>query len=270
VEEQGYSGIYPSTFVFQQCGKLLPEVAKSVIVVDESSALLMPSELSKELSNTTLAGICGRMLCNGEETRMTKIMLVRHGETDWNREEVFRGRIDVGLNQNGREQAGALAEATRIFQIDAIYSSPLSRSLETAKIADGFIDLHYGGWQGLEHGKVKERYPDLYLRWQVSPHLVKFPGGESLEDVRERAIKELRTIVTDHENQTVMIVSHRVVSKVILCSIIGLDNSHFWRIRQDNCCLNIFECSEDAYIICLLNDICHLKQTTGSTLKADF
>ena len=89
---------------------------------------------------------------------MTKVMLVRHGETDWNRKEVFRGRIDVELNQNGREQARALADATRIFQIDAIYSSPLSRSLETAKIvadvhdldvkiANGFIDLHYGKWQ---------------------------------------------------------------------------------------------------------------------------
>ena len=90
----------------------LPEVAKSVIVVNESSALLMPSELSKELSNTALVGICGRMLCSGEETQMTKVMLVRHGETDWNRKEVFRGRIDVELNQNGRKQARALAEAT--------------------------------------------------------------------------------------------------------------------------------------------------------------
>ncbi len=212
---------------------------------------------------------------------MTKVMLVRHGETDWNREEVFRGRIDVELNQNGREQARALAEATGIFQIDAIYSSPLSRSLETARIvadvhhldvevAAGFIDLHYGEWQGLKHREVKEKYPDLYIRWQVSPHLVRFPGGESLEDMGKRALKELTTIVTEHEGQTVMIVSHRVVSKVILCSIIGLGNSHFWKIRQDNCCLNIFECSEDAYIIHLLNDICHLRRTTGSTLKADF
>jgi broad specificity phosphatase PhoE len=212
---------------------------------------------------------------------MTKVMLVRHGETDWNRKEVFRGRIDVELNQNGRDQARALAESTRIFQIDAIYSSPLSRSLETAKIiadvhgldvkvADSFIDLHYGEWQGLEHRKVKEKYPDLYLRWQESPHLVRFPGGESLEDVRERALKELGNIVTGNEGQTVMIVSHRVVSKVMLCSIIGLDNSHFWRLRQDNCCLNIFDCSEDDYTICLLNGICHLRQTTGGTLEADF
>lgn len=212
---------------------------------------------------------------------MTRIMLVRHGETNWNREEVFRGRIDVALNENGRQQAKALAKATKDYHIDAIYSSSLSRSMETAKmvadmhgldikIADGFIDLHYGQWQGLEHEKVKDEYPELYLKWQESPHLVRFPGGESLEDVKERALVEMNAILTEHEGQTVMIVSHRVVSKVVLCSIIGLDNSHFWRIRQDNCCLNIFERSGDTYIIHLLNDTCHLRQATGNTLESDF
>jgi probable phosphoglycerate mutase len=212
---------------------------------------------------------------------MVKVMLVRHGETDWNREQVFRGRIDVELNHNGREQARALAEATRIFQIDAVYSSPLSRSLETAsiaadahdldvRIAQGFVDFHYGDWQGLKHQEVKEKFPDLYLRWHESPHLVQIPGGESLEDVRRRSLRELEKIVARHEGQTVMIVSHRVVNKVLLCAIMGLDNSYFWRIRQDNCCLNIFECSKDEYTIHLLNDICHLRQTTGGILKADF
>ena len=211
---------------------------------------------------------------------MVKVMLVRHGETDWNREEVFRGRINVELNRNGREQAKALAEATRIFQIDAVYSSPLSRSLETAgivaeahdldvRIARGFVDFHYGDWQGLKHRKVKGKFPYLYLRWHESPHLVQIPGGESLDDVRQRSLRELKKIVAEHEGQTVMIVSHRVVNKVLLCAIMGLDNSHFWRIRQGNCCLNIFECSEDEYTICLLNDICHLRQTTD-VLEADF
>jgi broad specificity phosphatase PhoE len=212
---------------------------------------------------------------------MVKVMLVRHGETEWNREEVFRGRIDVELNRNGREQAKALAEATRTFHIDAVYSSPLSRSLETArtvaeahhldvKIVHGFVDFHYGDWQGLRHQEVKERFPDLYLRWHGSPHLAQIPGGESLNDVRQRSLGELKKIVAEHEGQTVMIISHRVVNKVLLCAIMGLDNAHFWRIRQDNCCLNIFECSEDEYTICLLNDICHLRRTTGGVLEADF
>jgi broad specificity phosphatase PhoE len=220
---------------------------------------------------------------------MVKVMLVRHGETDWNREEVFRGRIDVELNDNGREQARALAEAARIFHIDAVYSSPLSRSLETAriiaeahnrqgclshcldvKIAHGFIDFHYGDWQGLKHQEVKEKFPDLYMKWHNSPHMVQIPGGESLDNVRQRSLKELENIAAEHESQTVMIVSHRVVNKVLLCAIMGLDNSRFWRIRQSNCCLNIFECSEGEYTICLLNDISHLRQTTGSILEADF
>ena len=212
---------------------------------------------------------------------MVKIMLVRHGQTDWNRKEIFRGRIDVGLNHNGREQAKALAEATRIFQIDAVYSSPLSRSLETAniiaeghnldvKMAHAFLDLHYGEWQGLEHQEVREKFPDLYLGWHESPHLVQMPGGENLDDVRQRSLSGLREIVAEHGGQTAMIVSHRVVNKVLLYAIMGLDNSHFWRIRQDNCCLNIFECSEDDYTICLLNDVCHLRQTTAGVIEADF
>ncbi len=212
---------------------------------------------------------------------MTKVMLVRHGETDWNRKEIFRGRIDVELNDNGREQAKALAEAVSAFHIDAAYSSPLSRSLETAnsiaeardldvKIAHGFTDLHYGQWQGMEHEAVKEEFPELYQTWHKSPHLIQFPGGESLDDVLQRSLNELKSIVAAHENQTVLIASHRVVNKVLLCGIMGLDNSYFWRIRQSNCCLNIFECSGKEYTICLLNDTCHLKQTTVNVLETDF
>jgi broad specificity phosphatase PhoE len=212
---------------------------------------------------------------------MVKVLLVRHGETDWNRREVFRGRIDVELNQNGREQAKALAEATREYQLDAIYSSPLSRSLETAetvagihglnvKIADGFIDFHYGDWQGLEHQEVKERFPELYLEWHESPHLVEIPGGESLDDASERSLEELKGIAAEHEDQTILIASHRVINKVLLCAVMGLDNSHFWDIRQSNCCLNIFDFSEDKCIIVLLNDTCHLKQIPGGILEADF
>lgn len=212
---------------------------------------------------------------------MVKIMLVRHGETDWNRKEVFRGRIDVDLNGNGREQARALAEATRIFRIDAIYSSPLSRSLETGQIiaeahgldvqvANGFVDLHYGQWQGLEHQLVMEQFPDLYRMWHRSPHLVHFQGGESLNDVGQRALGQLEKIVLEHENQTVAVVSHRVVNKVLLCAVMGLENSNFWKFRQDNCCLNIFESSGNKYTISLLNDTCHLRQTALRTVDADF
>jgi len=212
---------------------------------------------------------------------MVKVILVRHGETDWNRKEVFRGRIDVALNQNGRKQAQALAEATREFHIDAIYSSPLSRSLETAeavagihcmsvKLADGFIDFHYGDWQGLEHREVEKNFPDLYREWHESPHLVQIPGGENLYDVSRRSLEELERLSVKCEGQTIMIASHRVVNKVLLCAVMGLDNSHFWDLRQSNCCLNIFEFSKDRCIIHLLNDTCHLRKIKGSVLEADF
>jgi len=137
-------------------------------------------------------------------------------------------------------------------------------------IADGFVDLHYGQWQGLRHQEVKEKFPELYLAWHESPHLIEFPDGESLDDVLRRSLNDLNKIMTDHEDQTVLIASHRVVNKVLLCGAMGLDNSRFWRIRQGNCCLNIFEYSDEEYTISLLNDTCHLGQTTASLLEADF
>ncbi len=122
----------------------------------------------------------------------------------------------------------------------------------------------------MEHQKVKKKFLELYQTWHESPHLIQFPGGESLDDVLQRSLTNLREIVMAHEDQTVLIASHRVVNKVLLCGIMGLNNSNFWRIRQSNCCLNIFECSGEEYTICLLNDTCHLKQTTASVLETDF
>jgi broad specificity phosphatase PhoE len=103
-----------------------------------------------------------------------RVILIRHGETDWNKEQVFRGRLDIQLNQTGREQARAVAEALKGLNIVAVYSSPLSRALETAKIIgsylklkprlnEGFLDFNYGGWQGMPHRHVEKQYPYLYL-----------------------------------------------------------------------------------------------------------
>jgi len=201
---------------------------------------------------------------------MARIILVRHGETDWNKQEIFRGGMDVNLNQNGIRQAQAIGEEVKEQKLDAVYSSPLSRAQLTAKIiADyhnlkvnvdsGFNDLNYGKWQGISHEDVKVQYPELYALWREKPHLVKFPDGECLNDVKYRAMNTLEQIISKHPKDTVVIVAHRVVNKVILCAVLGLDTSHFWLIRQDTCCINIFEDSPIGYVIFCLNDTCHLK-----------
>jgi broad specificity phosphatase PhoE len=213
---------------------------------------------------------------------MTRIILVRHGETDWNKQQVFRGRIDVPLNSVGLEQARATGEALGNYRIDAIYSSPLSRAKETAnaigrfhpylsiKEAEGFIDIDFGKWQGIPHDRVKEEYKELYDKWQKEPHNVKMPDGESLDDVKLRSMEALNNILTSHENEIVAIASHRVVNKVILCAILGLTNHHFWRIRQDTCAINIFDRSESGFIISAINDTCHIKAMADSASRADF
>ncbi|MGB9791544.1 MAG: histidine phosphatase family protein [Thermacetogeniaceae bacterium] len=198
-----------------------------------------------------------------------RLFLVRHGETKWNREEVFRGQIDVELNERGREQARLTAEALSGLKLAAVYASPLSRAMETARIIaephgldvgilEGLNDLDYGNWQGLSHVEVRERYPDLYREWATRPHTVRFEGGESLDDVRERAVAALQEIAERHRGQNVVAVSHRVVNKVLLLAFLGLDNSHFWNIKQDTCAINVIEFHPNRYVISRINDTCHL------------
>lgn len=211
---------------------------------------------------------------------MTTLYLVRHGQTAWNREEVFRGRADIPLNETGRKEALLTGEYLRNVKVDAVYSSPLSRAVETAEaiaryqgkevqISDGLIDIDFGRWQGVSHEEVRERHGDLYRQWRDTPHLVRFPGGESLEDVRRRVLGVIDEIVRDHADKTLVMVSHRVANKTMLCGLLGLDNSHFWQIGQDTGCINILEFGEE-FTLRRLNDTSHLVAIEGERIQIDF
>jgi len=195
---------------------------------------------------------------------MTEIILVRHGETEWNVQEVFRGRIDIELNETGLRQAELLAEYLSRLNIDAVYSSPLKRALNTAqaiashhklevKISPGLLDFDFGKWQGLSHPEVKDRYKQLYAQWLENPHLIRMPDGESLNGVRKRALGVVNEVVAKHEG-TIVLVSHRVVNKVLICALLGLDNSHFWNIRQDTCGTTTFAYENGRFILTKHND----------------
>jgi broad specificity phosphatase PhoE len=195
---------------------------------------------------------------------MTEIILVRHGETEWNVQQVFRGRIDIELNETGLRQAELLAEYLSGVKIDAVYSSPLRRALKTAemiasphklevKIAPGLIDFDFGKWHGLPQQEVKDRYKELYAEWVKNPHLIRMPEGESLSDVRERALTVVDEVVAKYEG-TVALVSHRVVNKVLICALLGLDNSHFWNIKQDICGTTTFSYINQRFILTKHND----------------
>jgi len=211
----------------------------------------------------------------------TPIYLVRHGQTAWNKEEVFRGRTDIPLDETGLREAELAAEYFRPIHLQAIYSSPLSRARQTAqKIAqfhaldvqplDGIIDMSFGSWEGRSLREVEERDEAHFRQWREQPHLVKLPGGETLDEVRARAMAALGEVISEHPERTVVLVSHRVINKVLLCGILGLDNSHFWQIAQDTTAINLIQYRNGRYILSLMNEACHLKPLQEERTKKDF
>ncbi len=216
-------------------------------------------------------GKCG--LCY--DTRKMKnisipIILVRHGQTAWNKEERFRGRADLPLDDFGIRQAEAAASKLAGCGAVAIYASPLKRTMMTAEpIAariglkvqpiDGLIDINYGQWQGLSTEEAMELDSNLYRQWIETPQYAKFPEGEGLQDVRDRVESVMSQMLSRHAGETVILVSHVVVCRVFICTVLGLDNSHFWQIGQDVNAINTIGLREGKPVLNSLNDTCHLR-----------
>jgi broad specificity phosphatase PhoE len=209
---------------------------------------------------------------------MLEIVLVRHGETDWNVGEVFRGRADVDLNENGRRQAELLGEYLSSEKIDFVYSSPLQRAVKTAAVVaahndlevnsiSNLIDFDFGEWQGMSLKEVKAQYPELYRDWTDTPEQVRVPGGECLEDVSGRAMSFVEDAVMRCGDGRIVFVSHRVVCKVLICGLLGMDNSHFPGIRIDNCGVTRFDCGDGRLVLTMHNDTSFLKSVNGTVLK---
>ena len=210
----------------------------------------------------------------------TKVYVVRHGQTAWNLEEVFRGRMDIPLDETGKKEVHLAGEALKDETLHAIYSSPLSRSMETAEnIAkfqninveplEAIVDISYGEWEGVRLEEVQKKYPDLYALWLNEPHKVTFPNGESLEAVRVRVMDAINHLIEKHENENIALVAHRVPNKVICCSLLGIDPSNFWRIQQDTASTNLFTYKDGQWIISYLNDTSYLK-VLGKPALSDF
>ena len=212
---------------------------------------------------------------------MTSIYLVRHGQTAWNKEEIFRGRTDIPLDETGLKQAELVGQYFKGMEIQAIYSSSLSRAWQTAqKVAQfhdlkvqplqGIIDMSFGNWEGRPHQEIRESDKETYRQWVETPHLVRLPGGESLDDVRKRAMAAIEEVIRNHPEKTLVLVSHRVICKVLICAILGLDSSHFWQITQDTTAINLIQDRNGKYILSLMNETCHLKPLKEQRQKVDF
>jgi broad specificity phosphatase PhoE len=200
---------------------------------------------------------------------MTTILLVRHGQTAWNREERFRGRMDLPLDEMGLRQAEAVwRRVAGLWMPVAIYSSPLQRALQTAApiargcdlpatIHDGLQDIDFGTCAGLSGAEFQARHPGLATAWRECPHEVHFPDGETLHDVRRRVERMMNDVVSRHPDQPVVLVTHLVVCRLIVCNLLGLETSHFWQFDLGTASLSVLDVSPHARILRALNDTCH-------------
>jgi broad specificity phosphatase PhoE len=182
----------------------------------------------------------------------TRILLIRHGETNWNRIHRFHGRSDEPLSQKGREEAHALALALKDESLTAIYSSPLIRAKETALHIKAFhptislieekalIEMDFGVFEGMEAERWVEEYPNFCSVWLETPASVTMPGGESLTQVQARALDALERITALHPpGSTLLLCSHKFVNLTILCHAMGLPLDRFREIPQETAAINL-------------------------------
>lgn len=200
---------------------------------------------------------------------MTRIILVRHGETTWNIEERYQGQEDTPLSARGLEQGRMLAEGLRQIHIDLCISSPLKRSYETCRLcADPhrlevltdarLIEINHGAWEGVLAPEVAAKYPEEFKMWHTKPHLVQMPLGENLNDVANRACAAFSEYVELYPSKTILVGAHDAVNKAVICRLLGMGLESFWQIKQDNTCINVLEYNEGVWRAVLLNSTAHL------------
>ncbi len=203
---------------------------------------------------------------------MTRIILVRHGETTWNIEGRYQGQEDTPLSARGLDQGHKLAEGLRDIPIDVAISSPLQRSYQTCKFCadlhglqvatdDRLLEINHGSWEGVLAPEIAAKYPVEFAAWHTAPHTVIMPdGGESLEDVRARVRAAFDEYADTYAGKTVLVAAHDAVNKAIICDLLGLGMDKFWQIKQDNTCINVLEYLEDSHTwrVVLLNSTNHL------------
>src|SRR6266436_9943169 len=206
---------------------------------------------------------------------MTKIILVRHGHVEGISPERFRGRDDLTLTGEGRRQAAVTAGRIHAtWRPAAAFTSPLSRSRATAEAIatplglsprplDGLVDIDYGEWQGLTPDEVRARWPGLLEIWYRAPDWAAIPGGETLQDVLVRALSVLRDVVDRHPSDTVVLVAHDSVNRIILLHALGLPLSRYWRLGQHPCAINEIDFSEGYCTVLSMNETGHLKQAAS-------
>ena len=199
-----------------------------------------------------------------------RLILVRHGKTDWNETGRCQGISDVPLNSAGIEQAEKLAFSLRDEKIDLIYSSDLVRAKVTAEkiagyhpidvnIRDDLREMDQGIFEGLDFSYIQEKYPDVLEHWRKDPDTLQLPGGESLTGVQQRALDAIEDIKSRFGSQNIVVVSHNMVIGTLFCSFTGSPLKKLRDYIVDEASKSIIEIYDDRFVIISFNDIDHLR-----------
>lgn len=197
------------------------------------------------------------------------LILVRHGETDWNRTGRCQGVADIELNNNGRKQVRELAESLKNLDIAAVYSSDLRRALETARVIarhhsisvsidEDLREMNQGELEGLMFSEIRERYVHVLKEWRESPETLILPSGESLLEVQRRAWKAFEKVHRRHAGETVVAVSHNLTITTLLCKITGVGLKGFRNFNLQAASKNIIVSRNGNIEVDVLNDVSHL------------
>ena len=205
---------------------------------------------------------------------VTRIFLIRHGATVLTAEDRFAGSTDVELSDEGRSQVGRLAERLSLIPVDAVYASPLGRTMETARILaaphamdvqarDGLREISHGHWEQLTRKEVEDSYPDEAATWDRDPFTFAPAGGESGLAVTARALPALLDIVQAHEGKPVIVVSHKATIRLLLSSLLGFDPRRYRdNLDQDPAALNIIDFKDPVRArLMLFNDSSHYSES---------
>ncbi|MBW1808899.1 MAG: histidine phosphatase family protein [Deltaproteobacteria bacterium] len=212
---------------------------------------------------------------------MTSIIIIRHGETEGNQNKIYRGRWDLPLNENGLSQVAKAGAALQDIAFDAIYTSPLERTRQTAaavaqfqevepQVDDCLIDIDYGQWTKVADSEIARQQPELYQSWKDMPEKVVFPGGEGLAAVRQRVSSGLLRLAEAHPDQTIALCAHRVSVKMILMVGLGLPDAAFWQVQIDTASISALTYTAAKFSLVFSNETCHLKSLEARFKEADF
>ena len=199
-----------------------------------------------------------------------RIIFVRHGQTTFNLESRYQGHTDAKLSKLGIEQARAVAKRLRSEKVEAVYSSDLSRAVDTAKEIAAFHDIcvntdprlrecKFGDWEGLTVAEISERYADLYANYLRDSVAFRAPNGERLEQMQERTVQAVNEICQNHPVGNVVVVTHGGPIRAFICHALGTSLHAFRSIRLDNCGITILSKEANSrWFLEVMNDVCHL------------